>query len=253
MGINKLGILYRMLTLNTGQTPMSIRHQIEILYSDYLTQKIDNIQLLLEADDKTPRKLGEYKFKEIIEGFNSYIERKYLTIDRSEILENIETLEKLSTENQDRDLFIDFLKSYHHLVETFINKSNNWEYNSDEIEIELSALSFGKNAKKIFSKSQVMTGFGSALGKLVDFNKLENINSINELIDKVDFTNSVDTLNKLVIKLDQIRIVAKKIGNDQRMFFHFLFRELFNNKSEAYLNLNKAIDEAYSTYEQKTQ
>ena len=35
LGINKIGILYRMLTLNTGQTPMSIRHQIEILYSDY--------------------------------------------------------------------------------------------------------------------------------------------------------------------------------------------------------------------------
>ena len=33
VGINKFGILYRMLTLNTGQTPMSLRHQIEILLS----------------------------------------------------------------------------------------------------------------------------------------------------------------------------------------------------------------------------
>ncbi|MDA8501138.1 hypothetical protein NNO02_01520, partial [Citrobacter sp. Awk 2] len=31
-GLNRLGILYRMLTLNTGQTPMSLRQQIEILY-----------------------------------------------------------------------------------------------------------------------------------------------------------------------------------------------------------------------------
>jgi len=253
VGINKLGILYRMLTLNTGQTPMSIRHQIEILYSDYLTHKVDDIQLLLEADDKTPRRIGEYKFKEIIEGFNSYVERKYLSIDRSEILENIETLEKLSAENQDRDIFVDYLKSFHHLVETFISKSNNWEFNNNEIERELSSLPFGKNAQKIFSKSQVMTGFGSALGKLIDFTVLENINSVNKLIDSVNFNDSSNTLNKLIIKLDQIRIIAKKIGNDQRMFFHFLFRELFDKKSEAFLDLDKAIDEAYSTYLRKTQ
>lgn len=34
VGINRLGILYRMLTLNTGQSPMSLRQQIEMLYLD---------------------------------------------------------------------------------------------------------------------------------------------------------------------------------------------------------------------------
>lgn len=36
VNINKFGVLYRMLTLNTGQTPMSARHQMEMLYSDML-------------------------------------------------------------------------------------------------------------------------------------------------------------------------------------------------------------------------
>ena len=31
--INKFGVLYRMLTLNTGQTPMAARHQLEMLYN----------------------------------------------------------------------------------------------------------------------------------------------------------------------------------------------------------------------------
>lgn len=52
LGINKIGILYRMLTLNTGQTPMSIRHQIEILYSDYLDKSINDITLLRETDSR---------------------------------------------------------------------------------------------------------------------------------------------------------------------------------------------------------
>ena len=253
LGLNKLGILYRMLTLNTGQTPMSIRHQIEILYSDYLNQDIDGIKLLLEVDDKSPQKLGEYKFKDIIEGFNSYLEREYLTLNRNDILENIKGLEKLSSENQDKDLFIDFLNTYHKLVLKFIDKSNSWKFNSGSIEPELSGQPFGKTSIKIFTKSQVMTGFGSAIGKLIDFELLEDIPSVVDLFDNVTFSNEEDSFNNLIVKLDKIRIVAKKIGNDQRMFFHFFFRELFDNKGEAYLNINSSIDEAYSTYLRKTQ
>jgi len=40
LGIGKQAILYRMLTLNSGQTPMSLRHQIEILYSCYLDEPV---------------------------------------------------------------------------------------------------------------------------------------------------------------------------------------------------------------------
>lgn len=250
VGIDKLGILYRMLTLNSGQTPMSLRHQIEILYSDYLEDDLNGIKLLLEADDRTPQKVGEYKFKDVIEGFNSYIDRDYLTIDRNDILENIKTLEKLSKENQETDLFKEFLFTYNNLVSQLITNSNNWECGEG---LKLSGQPFGKNAQKIFTKPQVMTGLGSAIGKLVDFESIIEITDINNLLHKITVDNPEDTFNNLILKLDKIRTVAKKIGNDQRMFFHFLFRELFNKKSEAYLNFSKAIDEAYLTYQSKTQ
>lgn len=249
VGIDKLGILYRMLTLNSGQTPMSLRHQIEILYSDYLEDDLGGIKLLLEADDTTPQKLGEYKFKDVIEGFNSYIDRDYLTIDRNDILENIKTLEKLSRENQEIDLFKEFLFTYNSLVSELITKSNKWEYNKD---LKLSGQPFGKNALKIFSKSQVMTGLASAIGKLVDFKIINEISDIKNLANEITIENPEETFNNLILNLDRIRTVAKKIGNDQRMFFHFLFRELFNVKGEAYLDLAKAIDEAYLTYQSKT-
>ena len=41
LGLNREGVLYRMLTLNTGQTPMSLRHQIEIIYLDLLDNRND--------------------------------------------------------------------------------------------------------------------------------------------------------------------------------------------------------------------
>src|SRR5690606_16226176 len=92
LGIDKIGILYRMLTLNTGQTPMSIRHQIEILYSDYLTNPIEGITFITETAERRVDNINQYNFKDIVEGFNSYLDRDYLTIDRFDILDNIKSL-----------------------------------------------------------------------------------------------------------------------------------------------------------------
>lgn len=58
VGINKLGILYRMLTLNAGQTRMTTRHQIEIIYSEYKhSTTITGVKMLTELDDESPKQL----------------------------------------------------------------------------------------------------------------------------------------------------------------------------------------------------
>jgi hypothetical protein len=75
VGLNRLGILYRMLTLNTGQTPMSLRQQIEILYLDYADTDIDNIELIREVDDRRATNINQYNFRDVVEGFNSYLDR----------------------------------------------------------------------------------------------------------------------------------------------------------------------------------
>lgn len=251
IGINKLGILYRMLTLNTGQTPMSSRHQIEIIYSDYIQGGLDGIKLIKEIDGDTPNNIGEYKFRDIIDGFTSFLERDYLTIDRVDILDNIKSLEKLSVENQGNDLFIEFVTAYDAFVKKIHAIGNKWEF-SDE-DSKLSGQPFAKNTIKIFNKSQVMTGFGSGVGKLLDFKAIDKTSDLIELINKLECAEIDKVLNNLIIKLDTIRQVAKKIGNDQRLFFHFFFRELFDKKSDGYLNIQNSINEAYSQYERKTQ
>jgi hypothetical protein len=253
IGINKLGILYRMLTLNTGQTPMSSRHQIEIIYSDYIQTGVDGITLIKETDGDTPNKLGEYKFRDIIEGFTSYLERDYLTIDRVDILDNIRSLEKLAVENQETDLFLDFLTTYNNFVSKMVTLSDGWIFDEESLDSKLSGQPFAKNALRIFNKSQVMTGFGSAIGKLSDFEAIKNVTDLNALIDTLKSDNIENDLNTLIIKLDAIRIIAKKIGNDQRLFFHFFFREIFDRKSDSYLNITTSVNEAYKQYERKTQ
>ena len=116
-GIRKLGVLYRMLTLNTGQTQMTTRHQIEIIYSDYKNNcDVEGVRLLSEVDSETPSTLGEYKFRDVVDGFTSYLQKDYLTLDRMDILDNIKNLERLSEEDMNVDLFNGFIGSYHHFV-----------------------------------------------------------------------------------------------------------------------------------------
>ena len=249
LGINKLGILYRMLTLNTGQSPMSLRHQVEILYSDYLDHNVKGINLLREVDESRANQLGEYKFSDIVNGFTSYILRDESTIDRSDLLENIKSLEKLALENQDRDLFQNYLSSYHKLVLKMDELSSSWSFNEEDSGIELSGRAFGSSAIKIFTKPQVMTGFGAAVGYLRDKGLVDSFEDISEKINEIHYENNPETtFNNLTVKLDEIRRKAKKIGNAQRMYFYYLFRELFNEMGDAFLVLDQAVEAAYKRY-----
>ena len=91
---------------------MSIRHQIEMLYSDYAENSIGEVRLLKETDSKSVKRIGEYQFRDVIEGFNSYLDRDELGISRNELLENIQNLEKLALENGTSDLFKDYILTY---------------------------------------------------------------------------------------------------------------------------------------------
>lgn len=252
LGINRFGILYRMLTLNTGQTPMSIRHQLEILYKDYLDQDINGVTLVSEVDNENIDEIGKYKFNDIIDGFNSYLERNELPIDRFELLNNIKGLEKLSVENHQKDLFKDFLIFYNQFVLKIHQLSDGFELTQemmDEKDIILEGQPFGRVAFKIFNKSQPITGLGAALGKLKDFQKVDNFEVWGQMIDGIHCSDkSGEWLLNLISQLDRIKINSKKIGNSQRLYFYWFFRELFNEDSDSFLNLDEAVNNGYQRY-----
>lgn len=252
MGINKLGILYRMLTLNTGQSPMSSRHQIEIIYSDLIKHGVSGVKLLKQIDEETIKNVGEYNFKDVIDGFTSYLERDYLTIERTDILDNIKSLEKLSVENQGNDLFADFVLAYDAMAKKMVELSNGWVFDGsmERIDYSMTGAPFAKQALKIFNRSQVMTGFGSAIGRLIDHKVIDSASAVKELVSRLTSSGAKD-FDNLIIKLDRIRLVSKKVGNDQRMFFHFFFRELFDKTSDGAFSVGASVDEAYRHYDRK--
>ncbi|MCW0435522.1 hypothetical protein [Xanthomonas sacchari] len=245
LGINRLGILYRMLTLNTGQTPMSLRQQIEMLYLDYAKDGIDGITLAKEADGTKAKGVSTYNFKEVIEGFNCYLERNELPLERADLLENIKSLEKLAHENSSHDLFREYVTSFN----KFIVKIN--EIMGDvQLDEDLSdAGVWGRTAKQVFKKQQVLAGFGAAVGKLKDNSVVAGFEDIAGAIDQLNMKGDVQSfLSDFNKAMRWISENAKKIGNGQRMYFQYYFRELFNKEGDGYLDLSGSIALALQKY-----
>lgn len=251
VGLNRLGILYRMITLNTGQTTMSTRHLMEILYFDYKETGVDNIKFVTDKDEEVVRpNTTEYKFKEVLDGFNSYLEKDENLIERTEILDNIRTLNNLSNEDYKKDLFKLFMTTYKSFLDKIVASSNDWKYKEEDFkgtEYALKAIPFGKSSVEIFKRSQAFTGFGGAIGQLKS-NRSVTIEQIGGMISQIK-TSEGDFQDcfKLILKhLDTIKEKSKKIGNDQRFFFRYLFQNLFDPQNDEKLNLDKAADAAFN-------
>lgn len=263
-GISRIGILYRMLTLNTGQTRMTLRHQIEIMYGDYSeSNKIENITLLKEIDEITKVNVGIYLFRDVVDGFNSYLTRNELPIKRNDVLDSMEGIEELSKEENNKDLFANFIVIYNE----YINKIYTLiEIDNLELQDVISELYSQKitedyekynklldikesffNVNRYFNKSLSMTGFGAALGKLIDAGVINDINELKELINELEIKNPYSIL-ELYKVLKSIKDTAKNIGTYQRVYYYTFFKELFNKNSDSYLNVDKSIQSAYRIY-----
>jgi hypothetical protein len=244
IGLNRIGILYRMLTLNTGQTPMSLRQQIEMLYLDYLDTGLGGITFVREVDEQHATEFGELNFKDTIEGFNSYLERNELPLDRSDLLENIKSLENLSHENNRKDIFKEYVLSWIAFLKRVNDICGVSELPPDQL--PHGATPWGKTAMQVFKRPQVLSGFGAALGKLKDFGLIKELDDVRGLSGQIELGGVAADEFLLEINKAMLWIATntKKIGNAQRMFFLFYFRDLFNPQADSYLKLNACVGSA---------
>ena len=108
---------------------------------------------------------------------------------------------------------------------------------------------FGSSVIEIFNKSQSLTGFGAAVGIMQEKGIINGFEIIQEYITKLYDENIKDGLETLLTNLDEIRRKAKKIGNDQRLYFHYLYRKLFDPEKDSFLDFSKSTIAAYKEYQ----
>jgi len=218
-----------------------------MLYLDYAKEEVDGVILAKEADGRKAASINTYNFKEVIEGFNCYLERNELPLERADLLENIKSLEKLAQENSSQDLFREYVQAFHRFVTKLIELTSDAQL--DEVEFPDGG-NWGKSAKSIFKKQQALAGFGAAAGKLKDSGDVAGFSDITAAISCLEFDGEdvQDFLLDFNKAMKWIAENAKKIGNGQRMYFQYYFRELLNPTGDGYLKLSPSIDLALQKY-----
>ncbi len=246
-GLSKTGILYRMLTLNTGQTPMSRRHEIEILYSSYLERDIEGITFNRQASNDSVKGIDVYNFDNAIEGFYSFIESDELPMDRLDILDVIKRLEKVTEDDYKKDLFELFIKLYNKFAHHIDNVTNHWELD-DENRKKLKSI-YARDVASFFNKSQTISAFGAAVGDIMCDKTEWGLMNMQNIIEGLRFEqNPSETMLNLLSVLQEIRESAKKIGVAQRQYLKFFFLSLFREGTDCYQSVERSIINAKAQY-----
>ena len=249
-GLTNTGILYRMLTLNSGQTPMSKRHQIEILYSNYRNNNLDGIQFVCQTDAEKRQGLNSYDFDDAIEGFNSFINADESPIDKIEIREIVKRLEKITNDNYDKDVFEEFMRTYNIFVLRIDELTNSWTYQEQGGEKKRSI--YGRDIPHFFCKSQTISAFGADIGFLFESEKMRLLDEVKQAIAKLALgETAVNCFDVLLVHLEEIRQRAPKMGVEQRYYLRLFFTELFSIDSETYLNVYSSADKSFTLYKDK--
>ena len=250
-GLSKTGILYRMLTLNTGQTPMSRRHEIEILYSSYIEKDIEGITFNRQASSDSAKGINVYDFDNAIEGFYSFLESDELPMDRLDILDVIRRLEKVTEDDYKKDLFELFIKLYNKFSHHIDNITNHWELDDENRKILKSI--YAKDVASFFNKSQTISAFGAAVGDIMCDKTEWGLINMQNVIEELRFEqNPSETMLNLLYVLQEIRENAKKIGVAQRKYLKYFFYNLFFEGTDSYQSVEKSIINAKSQYSNET-
>ena len=246
-----------MLTLNTGQTPMSFRHQLEILYNDYIDNNSlpNGIQVVREADAARARGATNYKYSDVVDLFYAYSTGSPMPYTKQALVGELKELKFLENFKYvpDNDDMQKLLVAFNGCTKRIEELDEGWSFVVVEDEEETGGTvvrPFATNSASMFSRTQVMTGFGAECSRLLKKNVHADLDEIAALAPRFHFSGDPSVaLDQLIQILDRIAKNAKRIGDAQRVYFQFAFRALLNPNDEAYLDLSKCWLAAEETYQ----
>jgi hypothetical protein len=107
-------LIYRIIVLNSGQKPMSLRHQIEVIFDNYkrvIEGKVNNLKLLTERDQARRTAPGRYAFERIIDAYQAFLNKSPEIRKDNIVAQGIQEEEILAADEDEWDTrFKDFLK-----------------------------------------------------------------------------------------------------------------------------------------------
>ncbi len=189
-------LLYRMVTLNNGQKPMSTRHQIEILASSLY--KFETLPIIIQSE-KEQKQDGKQEFsftkENIIKAYMSFISNSY-NLDNQKIID--EKMDELITNK---------------IIDANL-PMRNIEFN-DVINL-ISRFSTEPNLYKWFSNNNNMMGFCSSINKMFNFISGLNNEAMTAFCEKIDVAISEIKRSKINLGSFRRKSVNHAILNAER-------------------------------------
>ena len=239
---NLSNIVYRMIVLNSGQKAMSMRHQIDLLFSttkETIEEKIPGIELYTERDEKRRTSYNKYPLNIIASSYFSFLkmtpeqDSENIVNDQLKNNEIFESTKERIDENFDN--FIQILQKF-----TAID-SLAWNIYRDEPDVDDGSTWLGS--------SNVIVSFFAAAGLLCKNNLKGNvimamdhiIQELNELTEQgapYDYF-SIERYNNII---KHINVNKVNVGIARRKYIFLMFKEYLKSKGD--LNFSACWDMA---------
>ncbi|HHH9538503.1 TPA: hypothetical protein ACP327_006303 [Pseudomonas aeruginosa] len=189
-------LLYRMITLNNGQKPMTARHQIEIIAEN--AYDFSSLPVPMQAEKRKngeKRKRGAFKKVDLIKSYLAFLS-KSINIDN----------EKIIQEKMDE------------LIATKIMESNiiYSEIEFDQVIDEIQRLIGVDPIKKWFSNQNNLIAFCAASHKSFNY------------IRSLDCENFIECIDSLEGGIDMLEVSRIKLGSSRRRAVEHYFSNLEN-------------------------
>lgn len=239
-------LTYRMLVLNTGQTPWNLRRQLEVLFKPL----INSIETRLKEDfpdivekwsfseidsGESRTNPGIYQKRHIIEAYIAFSLRKEKVSNQTVLADEFSRLDMVDSQTNSNfiQIFNNALAKLILLDHSFSNCNLELSYENEKY----------KNGKNIFDGQPARIGFFTAFSLevfgspgiyLSDLKIKMNLERINDRCDAlISSTNSSkdgDEFLKLDILNEKYKqMPTNKVGDSQREFFKEAFRQFFKD------------------------
>ncbi|OYP53178.1 hypothetical protein [Segatella bryantii] len=239
---NAISLIYRMLVLNTGQTPWDVKRQMEVVYKPLINEcksYVDGIRINTRNDGKRRSSGGEYRASDIVELFLAFSSRKVLINTAEKLADDFTRLDvtQMAGSQEYSHIFYECIK----MLFRFDVAISKYEGQQEE-QIEGDKINDGIG---LFTNLPAKVGFVVALAQHIlgragsmksDEEQKELLQRTTEkfypLCDKIDAFNQDELCNFLslgVLNDSMKSLSVKKIGDDQRRFFEAGFNALFSS------------------------
>lgn len=240
-----ISLIYRMLVLNTGQSPWDVKRQMEVMYKPLVEeckQTIEGIVINTKNDSSRRSDGGEYQASSIVELFLVFSNRKEIVNTSEKLADDFARLDvtQLAGDRESSELFYHCIKLLF-LLDIAISR---YKGNRDT-QIESDKYIKGMD---LFTNMPAKVGFVVAFAQNI-MGRNGTLRTIQEQRDR--FSNQEQSFKSLCTRIGTMdqqtlcnflsfdllnekieSLSKKKIGDEQRRFFRTAFDTLFESKCD---------------------